>query len=412
VETVHRAQWARLLALLTGIVRSLDVAEEALADAFASALESWERDGVPGQPEAWLMTVARRRATDRLRRDATLHRKLPLLVTDDLTAGPEDLVVHDALLDPESAIPDERLRLLFTCCHPALALEGRVALTLRMVGGLTTAEVARAFLVTESTMAARITRAKKKIAAAGIPYRIPAGDELPARLSGVLAVLYLIFTEGYAASSGAGPVRRSLAGEAIRLTRVIDALLPDETEPTALAALMLLQHSRRDARVDDRGRIVLLADQDRRRWHTGDITEGLALLHRATARGDVGSYLLQATIAAEHARATNPRTTDWGRIVALYTQLEDTTGSPVVRLNRAVAVAEFEGPAAGLELLNGLEDRLPRYHLLPACRADMLRRLGRLQEAVVAYDRALELAGTDADRALLTSRRAACLPDR
>jgi RNA polymerase sigma-70 factor (ECF subfamily) len=279
-----------------------------------------------------------------------------------------------------------------------------------MVGGLTTPEVARAFLISGSTMAARITRAKKKIAAAGIPYRVPSDDELPERLSGVLAVLYLIFTEGYAASSGAGPVRRSLAEEAIRLSRVITALLPTETEPVALTALLLLQHSRRDARVDEHGQLVLLADQDRARWNAQDIAEGLGLLRRATIGGP-GSYLLQAQIAAEHARATDPRTTDWARIVALYTELEALTPSPVVRLNRAVAVAECHGPAAGLRLLDGLAEQLPRYHLLPACRADMLRRLERYEEAAAAYDEALALARTDADRSLLRNRRAACLAE-
>jgi RNA polymerase sigma-70 factor (ECF subfamily) len=284
-------------------------------------------------------------------------------------------------------------------------------LTLRMIGGLTTPEVARSFLVTESTMAARITRAKKKIAAAGIPYRVPTDTELPERLAGVLAVLYLIFTEGYAASSGAGPVRRELADEAIRLTRIVAGLMPNEPEPTALVALMLLQHSRRETRVDQAGQLVLLADQDRRRWDADNIAEGLRLLDQAINTGRGGMYALQAAIAAEHARAATAEETDWGTIATLYEALENRTGSPVIRLNRAVAVAELDGPEAGLALLDGLDERLPRYHLLPACRADMLRRLGRYPEAVAAYDQALELlssVGTDADRELLARRRASC----
>jgi RNA polymerase sigma-70 factor (ECF subfamily) len=403
LEAAHREHWGRLLALLTKSIRSLDIAEESLADAFTVALEHWRTDGIPDRPEAWLLTVARRRATDRLRRDATLTRKLPLLVTDAQEAGPDD---------DDTAIPDERLRLLFTCCHPALAMEARVALTLRMIGGLTTPEVARAFLVTESTMAARITRAKKKIAAAGIPYRVPSDTGLPERLAGVLSVLYLIFTEGYAASSGAGPVRRELADEAIRLTRIVAALMPNEPEPTALVALMLLQHSRRETRVDQSGQLVLLAEQDRTRWDAANIAEGLRLLDRAISGGRGGMYALQAAIAAEHARAAKAQETDWGTIVALYRALEDRTGSPVIRLNRAVAVAELDGPEAGLALLDGLDEQLPRYHLLPACRADMLRRLGRNPEAVAAYDQALALAGTDADRELLTRRRDSCRTER
>jgi len=400
LEAAHREHWARLLALLTKSVRSLDIAEESLAEAFASALEHWQRDGVPDRPEAWLMAVARNRATDLLRRDATLRRKLPLLVTDELTDGPEP---HD-----DVAVPDERLRMLFTCCHPALAMDARVALTLRMVGGLRTPEVARAFLVTETTMGARITRAKKKIAAAGIPYRIPTDAELPERLDGVLSVLYLIFTEGYAASSGAGPVRRELADEAIRLTRIVAGLMPAESEPMALAALMLLQHSRRDARLDDSGHLVLLGEQDRRRWHAADIAAGLTLLAAAAERGGLGFYGLQAAIAAEHASAARPRDTDWAAIVELYDVLVARSDSPVIALNRAVAVAELHGPGAGLALLDGLDRQLPYYHLLPACRADMLRRLGRHAEAVAAYDRALALAGTAADRQLISARRAEC----
>ena len=392
VERAHREHWGRLLALLTRLLGSLDVAEESLQDAYATALAAWSRDGVPDRPEAWLLTAARRRAIDRFRREATLARKLPLLVP------PEDPEVADV-----STIPDERLRLLFTCCHPALAAEARIALTLRLLGGLTTAEIARAFLVAEPTMAARITRAKKKIAAAGIPYRVPTDAELPQRLAGVLAVLYLIFTEGHSASSGDEPIRRDLCEEAIRLARVLVLLMPDEPEATGLLALLLLQHARRDARFAG-GQLVLLPDQDRSRWDAGQITEGRALLRGMSGRV-AGPYLLQAAIAAEHGRAATAAETRWDLIAQLYAALEDLTGSPVVRLNRAVAVAEVDGPAAGLALLDGLE--LPGFHLLPATRADLLRRLGRTEEAAAQYRAALELAGNAADRAFLARRLAA-----
>jgi RNA polymerase sigma-70 factor (ECF subfamily) len=402
VEQALREHWGRLLALLTGQLGSLDVAEDAVAEAFELALATWPRDGVPDRPEAWLLTAARRRGLDRLRRESTLTRKLPLLVRPEPVAGPEDSAgeVDEGM----STIPDDRLRLLFTCCHPALALEARVALTLRCLGGLTTAEVARAFLVPEPTMAARITRAKKKIAAAGIPYRVPADAELPTRLAGLLTVLYLVFNEGYAATSGDAAIRRDLCDEAIRLARVLVALMPDEPEAIALLALMLLQNARRDARLDTAARLVLLPDQDRSRWHAGQIAEGLALLARSGRGGRIGPYLLQAAIAAEHSRAARAADTDWAAIAALYRALDELTGSPVVRLNRAVAEAETAGPAAGLALLAGLDERLPAFHLLPATRADLLRRLGQTDEARQEYARALELAGNAADRDLLTRR--------
>jgi RNA polymerase sigma-70 factor (ECF subfamily) len=400
VEQALREHWGRLLALLTGQLGSLDVAEDAVAEAFELALATWPRDGVPDRPAAWLLTAARRRGLDRLRRDATLTRKLPLLAEPDQAVEPEEVA------EEMSTIPDDRLRLLFTCCHPALAPDARVALTLRCLGGLTTAEVARAFLVPEPTMAARITRAKKKIAAAGIPYRVPADAELPGRLAGLLAVLYLVFNEGYAASSGDAAIRRDLCDEAIRLNRVLVALMPDEPEATALLALMLLQNARRDARLDPAGRLVLLPDQDRSRWHAGQIGEGQALLARSTRTGRLGPYLLQAAIAAEHCRATRAVDTDWAAIAALYRTLDELTGSPVVRLNRAVAEAETAGPAAGLALLAGLDERLPAFHLLPATRADLLRRLGRTDQAREQYAAALRLAGNAADRDLLTRRLA------
>jgi RNA polymerase sigma-70 factor (ECF subfamily) len=395
VEQAHRDHWGRLLALLTGQLRSLDVAEECLADAYTAAVTAWRDDGVPDRPEAWLFTVARRRGLDLLRRQQNLARKLPLLVTDVAAVDEEPQM-----------IPDERLRLIFTCCHPALAMEARVALTLRLLGGLTTGEVARAYLVSEATMAARITRAKKKIAQARIPYRTPSDTELPERLDGVLAVSYLIFNEGYAATAGETPLRHDLAAEAIRITRVLCGLMPDEAEALALLALMLLQYARRDTRVDAHGRLVLLPDQDRSRWYAAEIAEAAALVRRAAARaaGRPGKYLLQAAIAAEHATAPSAADTDWPAIARLYADLEALTGSPVVRLNRAVAVAEADGPAVAIRLLDGLDEALPRYHLLPAVRADLLRRLGRYGEAAAAYRTALDLATNDAERKFLSTR--------
>jgi RNA polymerase sigma-70 factor (ECF subfamily) len=306
--------------------------------------------------------------------------------------------------EPLGAIDDERLRLIFTCCHPALAMETRVALTLRLVGGLTTPQIARLFLVSEPTMAARITRAKKKIAGAGIPYRVPAPDELPERARGVLAVVYAIFTEGYAATDGDRLLRVELCDEAIRLGRLLVDLMPADVEAPALLSLMLLQHARRDARVES-GRLVRLADQDRTRWHTDEIAEGLRLAERALRRGR-GPYAVQAAIAAEHAVARTAADTDWPAIAELYRVLEESTGSPVVRLHRAVAVAECDGPQAGLALLDGLDDTLGRHHLLPAVRADLLRRLGRVAEARAAYDAALDLVGNDVERNFLLRQRA------
>lgn len=403
VEAAHREHWSRLLALLVGQLRSLDVAEEALADAFVTAAEHWPADGVPDNAAAWLLTVARRKAIDRMRRESALHRRLPLLVTDEQTAG-ADTTAEIAATEAEMAsIPDERLRLIFTCCHPALPMTSRLALTLRLLGGLSTPEIARLFLVPEATMAARITRAKKKIADAGIPYRVPAGSELPERLSGVLTVLYLVFTEGYAASSGTGPVRRELADEAIRLTRLMLQLMPDEAEVRAVLALLLAQHSRRDTRTDEAGQLVLLADQDRGRWHLDEITEAIRLLDAMPLR-PASSFALQARIAAEHARARLAADTDWAAIGRLYAELDELTGSPVVRLNRAVAVAEVDGPAAGLALLEGLESTLSANHLYHSARADLLRRLDRTDDAALSYRRALDLAGTDADQEFLRGR--------
>ncbi|NUR86297.1 MAG: RNA polymerase subunit sigma-24, partial [Nonomuraea sp.] len=368
LEQAYRDHWAHLLALLAAELRDLDLAEEALQDAFTAAVSAWPP--VPDNPPAWLLTAARRRAVDRLRRSEVARRKLPLLVVAD-----------------ERPEPDARLRLVFTCCHPALAMEARVALTLRLVGGLTTRQIARLFLVGEQTMAARITRAKKKISQARIPYRVPADHELDERRDGVLAVIYLIFTEGYAATDGERLLREELAAEAIALARMLVALMPADPEARALLALMMLHHARRQARLDPEGRLVRLAEQDRTRWHQHEIDEALKIL----TPGPPGPYLVQAAIAAEHASSGE---TDWSRISQLYELLEALTGSAVVRLNRAVAVAEADGPQAGLDLLAGLEEQLPRHHLLPATRAELLRRQGRLAEAAVQYGRALELVGT------------------
>lgn len=354
----------------------------------------WARDGIPRVPGAWLTTVARNRALDRLRRSATEARKL----SEVATLLPNDPEADD----DESGVPDDRLRLMFTCCHPALRLEARVALTLRTLAGLTTAEIGRAFVVPEPTMAKRLVRAKHKIRSAGIPYRVPPAHLLPDRLTGVLAVLYLLFNEGYAASSGADLVRRNLCAEAIRLGRVLAALMPDDAEVLALLALLLLQDSRRSARLDEAGDLVTLEDQDRTRWDQEEIAAGLELLETAKRRGPRGFYLVQAEIASCHARAATAAETDWKRIALLYDELHTGAPSDVIGLNRAVAVAMARGPAAGLALLEGLS--LPGYHLLPAIRADLLARLGRREEAEANYREALELVGTDAERRFLNRR--------
>jgi len=350
---------------------------------------------VPERPAGWLAAVARRRAVDRRRREATLNRYLPLLITDEVQAGPEP---------DDDPIGDDQLRLIFTCCHPALGLEGQIALTLRFVAGLGTAEIARLFLVSRATMAARITRAKKKIAGAGIPFRVPAAGELPARTRSVLTTVYLIFTEGYRATAGEQLIRAELAAEAIRLGRLLHRLLSDDPEVAGLLALMLLQHARRRARLAG-GRLVLLPEQDRSLWDTGEIAEGLALL----AGRPACDYVLQARIAAEHALASRAEDTSWPAIAALYARLEERTGSPVVRLNRAVAVAEADGPEPALRLLAGLDARLPDHHQLPATRAELLLRLGRPAAAVEEYDRALALVGTVVEREFLAGRRRAAL---
>jgi RNA polymerase sigma-70 factor (ECF subfamily) len=382
LEQAFRDDWGYVVAALIGFLGDFDVAEEAAQEAFAIAAERWPRDGVPSSPRSWLVTTARNRAIDRIRRDRTLAVKTRLL---DVPEAVEDT------MDTQT-FPDERLELIFTCCHPSLAIEAQVALTLRTLGGLTTDEIARAFLVPEPTMAQRLVRAKRKIKAAGIPFRVPAAHLLPDRLVAVLAVVYLIFNEGYSA-------RGELADEAIRLGRALAELMPDEPEVRGLLALMLLLEARRPARFAD-GELVLLADQDPALWDHTKIAGGRAELDRALALHGRGPYVVQAAIASLH--ADEPR--DWAEIAALYGELARLTGSPVVELNRAVAVAEADGPEAGLAIIDGLA--LPDYRYLYSARGDLLRRMGRTAEARAAFERALELVHDDAERRLLERRLA------
>ncbi len=397
VTRAHHEEWARVVASLTRRFGDLDLAEEAAAEAFAAAVERWPADGVPRNPGAWLTTTASRKAIDRIRREdkrGDKHREARLLYDDDPPG-------------PPGAIDDERLRLVFTCCHPALAMEARVALTLRLVAGLTVAEIARAFLVHETAMGQRITRAKAKVKEARIPYRVPSAEDLPARVSGVLAVLFLVFNEGYLVTGpGTGPVRHDLTAEAIRLTRLIRALMPDDGEVAGLLALMLLTEARRTARVSASGELVTLAEQDRGTWDAALIAEGHRLVRERLAAGVApGRYQVLAAISAVHTSARDVRDTDWSQVVALYDQLVRLDASPVIALNRAIAVGELDGPEVALAAVGRLEDRLAGYHAYHATRADLLRRLGRGRESRAAYDKAIELAGNAAETAYLTRRR-------
>jgi RNA polymerase sigma-70 factor (ECF subfamily) len=399
ITRVHHEEWARVVAALTRRFGDLDIAEEAAAEAFATAVERWPADGLPPNPGAWLTTTANRKAIDRIRRENKRGDK-----------HKEAQMVYDGPPEPVGAIDDDRLRLIFTCCHPALAMETRVALTLRMVGGLTVPEIARAFLVQETAMGQRITRAKAKIKAARIPYRVPSAEDLPARVSAVLTVLYLVFNEGYLATgSDTDPVRHDLTTEAIRLTRLIRALMPEDGEVAGLLALMLLTEARRTARVSASGELVALDEQDRGAWDAALVAEGHRLVRERLAAAAAGvapgRYQILAAINAVHTSAHDIRDTDWSQVLALYDQLVRLDPSPIIALNRAIAVAELDGPEVALAAVDRLEDKLAGYHAYHATRADLLRRLGRSQKSRAAYDKAIELAGNTAETAYLTRRR-------
>ncbi len=405
VADAHRREWAVVLASTVRLTRDLDLAEECVQDAYADALDAWTRIGVPDRPGAWLTTAARHNALDALRRVRTLQSKLPLLIEPETTASEAD---HEPAPDhrrDQGPVTDDRLRLIFLCCHPALATEAQVGLTLRLVCGVSTPDVAKAFLVSESTMAARITRAKKKIVTAHIPFRMPTSAELPDRLAAVLAVIYLLFTTGHTAPSGAGLDRADLAGRALELTRLLRDLMPGEREISGLLALILANHARRAGRTAPDGRLVLLEDQDRSLWDRPAIAEADRLVVEAM-RGGPGRYALQAAIATLHASAPSYPETDWPQLVELYDALLSTWSSPVVALNRAVAVAMVDGPAVALVAVERLaaDPRLAGYRYLPAIRADLLRRLGRREETRAAYREALRLADNEAERRFLEDR--------
>ncbi len=391
---MFREEYGRAVSVVLRTTHDLGLAEEAVQEAFAAAFQRWPSEGLPEQPGAWIITTARRRAVDRFRRDAARGEKEAQAALLRTEAEPEPDVFGD-----------DRLKLLFACCHPALAMPARVALALRVLGGLTTAQIAAAFLLPEATMGQRISRAKAKIRDAGIPYRVPSAGELPERLAGVLSTIYLIYNEGYSAELGAPPARTGLRSEALRLARTTSRLLPEEPEPAGLLALLLLSESRREARSGADGVLVLLGEQDRGRWDTALIAEGLAIVRRCLQLGRLGPYQLQAAIQAVHSIAPSTEATDWRRIVRLYDLLLDVSNGPIVRLNRAVAVAEVEGPDAALELVDGLE--LGGYHVFHAVRADLLRRLGRVHEAADEYTEAARLSPSAGERLLLDARRRA-----
>ncbi|MBF8189478.1 RNA polymerase sigma factor [Nonomuraea sp. K274] len=386
-----------MLAATARVAGDLDLAEECVQDAYLTALEVWARDGVPRKPGAWLTTTAKRKALDVLRRDQVFRAKMPLL------AEPDEADMDEPY---DEAIPDDRLRLIFTCCHPALAREAQVALTLRLVCGVGTADIANAFLVAEPAMAARVTRAKKKISAAAIPYRVPDAGELPERLDAVLTVIHLLYTTGHTASIGADLIRADLVERALALAHMLTALMPDEAEVRGLLALLLLTDARRATRTDAQGRLLLLEEQDRSAWDLAAIDEGRRLVERAFRTGGTGRYALQAGIACLHATAPDYAATDWRQILWLYNELLKVWPSPVVALNRAVATSMVHGPEAALDEIDALaqDDRLAAYHYLPAIRADLLRRLGRHREAATAYRAALDLAGNEAEREFLAAR--------
>jgi RNA polymerase sigma-70 factor, ECF subfamily len=404
----HRREWARVLAATARVARDLDLAEECVQDAYASAMTAWDRSGIPDNPGAWLTTAAKRRAIDAIRRDTALRARLPLLVVDDQEepVRPEERDVEEL----SEAVPDERLRLIFVCCHPALAQEAQAALTLRLVCGLPVPDIARAFLVSEPTMAARITRAKKKIAVARIPYRIPRPADLPERLRAVLTVIHLLFTAGHTAPSGAALIRADLVDRATHLARMLCSLLPDDTEARGLLALLLVTDARRATRVDEDGRLLRLKDQDRSRWDRAALAEADAMIVSSLRAAPPGRYVLQAAIASLYAEAPAYDQTDWPQLVALYDKLLQAWPSPVVALNRTVPLSMVAGPEAALAEVERLEgdERLSGYQYLPAIKADLLSRLGRPAEAAAAYRRAFDLAANEAERAFLAGQGENC----
>jgi RNA polymerase sigma-70 factor (ECF subfamily) len=403
LELVFREEYGRIIASLIRLSGSFDLAEESLQEAFTTAVKNWEEQGTPKNPAAWLTTVAHRKLVDAIRREKTKNEKQPQLEYEVQRLQVDDI---PELFEEDVEYPDDRLRLIFTCCHPSLSQEAQVALTLRTLGGLTTTEISRAFLLPEPTLAQRLVRAKNKIRTAGIPYQVPPIEVLSERLASVQAVVYLIFNEGYSATAGDSLIRRDLCAEAIRLGRLLRQLAPDEPENTGLLALMLLQDSRRDARIDGHGELVTLEDQDRSRWDPVEIQEGLPLIERALRQRRIGTYQLQAAIAAVHAEAKSSSDTDWAQIVALYGELRRINSSPVVALNHAAAVAMSEGPERGLRLVDaaGTSAQMENYALFHAARADLLRRLQRFPEAHAAYERALELNTNRVEQQYLRKR--------